>query len=263
MPSSRLFRGVVLAMAGLVLASASTAQLSGAYTIDPAGSGPKNYTTFASASSALSSQGVNGPVVFRVASTTFNESVTFNAAAGTSSTNTVTIIAAGAPATIKATGGRGLSLMGGVRYFTFENLMIQNATSDGLYLSSATAGRVEFCTFKNITVDMPATNTTSISAIESQQARDLTFLDCTFQGGGYTFYSQGMYRGAFDRCVFDGKGKANRVVTPWNANDSDCIFTNCTVKGAGPAGYGLWVDYSGYGIMFWHNTIQPHIIIGT
>ena len=64
-----------------------------------------------------------------------------------------------------------------------------------------------------------------------------------------------MYRGAFDRCVFDGKGMANRVVTPWNANDSDCIFTNCTIKGAGPAGYGLWIDYSGYGIMFWRNTI--------
>ena len=48
-----LLRGAVLGLLVLVLAVWSTAQLSGAYTIDPAGSGAKNYKTFAAAATAL------------------------------------------------------------------------------------------------------------------------------------------------------------------------------------------------------------------
>ena len=84
-----IMKGKVLLSALLVLSlvCASTAQLSGSYTIDPNGSGPSNYISFAAASAALGS-GVSGPVVFTVTSTTFKESVTLNPVTGVSSTNT-------------------------------------------------------------------------------------------------------------------------------------------------------------------------------
>ena len=99
---------LLAALLCLAVGTLCGAQLSGNYTIDPNGSGPTNYTTFAAAAQALSA-GVSGPVVFRVASTTFNESVSLPAVTGVSSTNTVTFVATGArrPESIEDSAGAG------------------------------------------------------------------------------------------------------------------------------------------------------------
>jgi len=249
-----LSRGAVFALLVLGLAVGSTAQLSGAYTIDPTGTGSRNFTTFAAATAALGS-GVSGPVVFTVAPTTFNESVSIPMATGASSTNTITFIATGAPATIQATGAQGLALQAGARYYIFDNLEIKGATSTGIYMAYASNNRVQFCTFRNVLVDMPATSTTSVTCIDQQQAQDIDYEDCWFLGGGRTFYAQGPYRCNFRRCEFDGKSMATQVVNPWNANNSDCLFENCFIHDCGPSGFAIHVGYSGHGVMFWHNTI--------
>jgi hypothetical protein len=122
-------------------------------------------------------------------------------------------------------------------------------------MAYASPNRVEFCTFKNVVVDMPATSSTGINAIDQQQARDITYENCKFLGGGRTFYAQGPYRCNFKGCEFDGKNLATQVVNPWNANNSDCLFENCFIHDCGPSGYAIHVGYSGHGVMFWHNTI--------
>ncbi|WP_373493499.1 HYR domain-containing protein, partial [Aquiflexum sp.] len=68
--------------------------LSGIYTIDPAGTGDRNFTTIQSTVDAMILNGVDGPVVFEIASGIYEEQVLINDIAGGSSTNTVTYVPA-------------------------------------------------------------------------------------------------------------------------------------------------------------------------
>ncbi|MBL7854752.1 MAG: gliding motility-associated C-terminal domain-containing protein, partial [Cyclobacteriaceae bacterium] len=63
--------------------------LTGTYTIDAAGSGANNFTSFTAALDALRNAGVSGPVVFRV-NGNFNEQITLLNVSGSSATNTIT-----------------------------------------------------------------------------------------------------------------------------------------------------------------------------
>jgi len=250
-----LLRGVVCTLLVLGLAGWTTAQLSGNYTIDPAGSGSTNYKTFAAASSALSA-GVSGPVVFTVASTTFKEAVTFNPVTGTSSTNTITFIATGSPAVIDANGAQdALQLINTCSYFTFDNFVIKGFTRYGLSLAGAYNTRATFCTFKNLNIDAPATTSSSVRAVHLYYPDDCTFEDCVFAGGGRVYYTQQINRCFIRRCEFDGKGSASQLVSLWNSNDSDNLYENCFLHDCAASGYGFYVNYSQYGNMFWHNTI--------
>ncbi|WP_169712822.1 hypothetical protein, partial [Algoriphagus faecimaris] len=60
--------------------------LSGTYTIDPSGTGDRNFTTIQSTVDAMILNGVDGPVVFEIASGTYEEQVLINDIAGGSST---------------------------------------------------------------------------------------------------------------------------------------------------------------------------------
>jgi hypothetical protein len=260
MLSRRLFVPLAIVLA----ASAARAQLTpGAYTIDPAGSGPTNYTTWAAAVAALSG-GVSGPgnLTFAVASVTFNESVTFGAVPGTSSTTQVTFIASGAPAVIDCTGlptpSDGLVLPNTLNYLNFENLEIRGFSRYGLHLRgviSPSAMRATFCTFKKIVADAPASTSSTINAVRNEYAFDCNFEECTFKGGGYVGYSQQITRNNYRRCRFDGKNQAAALLAPFNTNDADNLWENCFFYDCGPSGLGLYIDLSSYGNMFWHNTV--------
>ena len=239
----------------LSLACISSAQLSGNYTIDPAGSGPTNYTTFAAAATALGG-GVSGPVVFTVASTTFTEAVTLNPVTGVSTTNTVTFIAVGTPAVIDANGGaNGLTLNTTCSYLIFENLVVQNFTNYGLYMAGGSSTRATFCTFRNCKFDAPATSSSSTRTAYLYYPNDCRFENCVFAGGGYVLYSQQMNRNVFSGCEFDGKKMSSRLIAPYNSNDSDNLYENCFFHDCGPSGLGVYINLSQYGNMFWHNTI--------
>ncbi|MCB8994072.1 MAG: hypothetical protein H6538_00520 [Bacteroidales bacterium] len=62
------------------------AQLSGVKTINPSGG---NYTSFTAAITDLTTQGINGPVIFNVASGTYNEQVVIPEITGASAVNTI------------------------------------------------------------------------------------------------------------------------------------------------------------------------------
>ena len=64
--------------------------LSGTYTIDPTASGANNFTSFADAKFVLEQCGINGPVIFNVASGTYNEQIDLRPISGSSATNTIT-----------------------------------------------------------------------------------------------------------------------------------------------------------------------------
>ena len=239
----------------LSLACVSSAQLSGNYTIDPAGSGPTNYTTFAAATAALAS-GVSGPVVFTVASTTFTEAVSLNPVTGVSAANTVTFKAVGTPAVIDANSASdGLALNTTCSYLNFENLVVQNFTRYGLSMAGGSSTRATFCTFKNCKFDAPASTSSSVRAAHLYYCNDCTFDGCVFAGGGRAFYTQQINRCFMRGCEFDGKGMSSQLVSLWNSNDSDNLYENCFLHDCAATGYGFYVNYSQYGNMFWHNTL--------
>jgi hypothetical protein len=133
-------------IAGLLLASVSVKAvgLSGTYTIDPLGVGSTNYTTFALATAALTTNGVSGPVVFQVAAATFTENVTIGAITGASATNTITILGKGRGATF-IKGGSGTAM-----YLNYSNYVtISGLTMTATGLSSASP--VLFCNYDNYT----------------------------------------------------------------------------------------------------------------
>ncbi|MCF8298874.1 MAG: hypothetical protein K9J13_15100, partial [Saprospiraceae bacterium] len=74
----------------IIFPIALSAQLSGTYTIGTNG----NYSTFTAAVSALTTSGINGPVVFYVDSGTYNEQITIPVISGSSSINTISFIGA-------------------------------------------------------------------------------------------------------------------------------------------------------------------------
>ena len=70
----------------LILSRPTLAQIAGTCTIGPGG----NYPTFASAVTALSSQGINRAVTFNIISGTYIEQIEIPAIAGSNAANTIT-----------------------------------------------------------------------------------------------------------------------------------------------------------------------------
>lgn len=86
-PYNRTFLKI-FALVFLVLPGSLLAQpLNGSYTI---GGPTPNYTTLTNAVTALTSNGVNGPVIFNIASGTYTEHVSIPVITGASATNTIT-----------------------------------------------------------------------------------------------------------------------------------------------------------------------------
>jgi hypothetical protein len=238
----------------LTLAAWSAAQLSGAYTIDPNGSGSKNYKTFALATAALAS-GVSGPVVFSVAPATYNEAVTINPATGMSSTNTVTFAAIGGKAVISAGAANGLTLNGACQYYRFVDLEVTNVTAIALNVAGPSSTKATFCTFQKCKFDAPASTSSSVRSAYLNYCNDMTFEECIFAGGGWSFYTQQINRCFIRRCEFDGKKTSAYLIAPFNSNDADNLWENNFFHDCGPTGRGLYFNWSQYGNLFFHNTI--------
>lgn len=218
-----LRRMVVAAL--MLLTMPAFAQLSGTYTIDPAGSGSTNYTTFSAAVSALTTSGVSGPVTFNVAAGTYNEQVTIGAITGTSATNTVTIQtnpSATSQAILKYTPTASTNYftlkINGSSHVAIKNLNIQN----GGFLSGTTLyGRlVEFggintnITFENNTFNglrkRAGTNAAHIYG-SGVTVDNLTIHNNTFNHGGSGVYIFGSSTSASDNLTmtnntFNGLG---------------------------------------------------------
>ena len=120
---------VALFAAFIFMGSTAFAQMSGSYTIDDgSATAGTNFASFSDFADAIELAGVNGPVTVTVASGSgpYYENVTFDAIAGVSSTNTITINGNGAM--IAASGA--VIELNGADYMTFDDLVV-NATGTG------------------------------------------------------------------------------------------------------------------------------------
>ncbi len=118
--------------------------IAGTYTIDPAGSGANNFTTFTAAVNKLINCGISGPVTFNVANGTYAEKISIPSISGSSATNTVSFVGLDSStckltyASTSGTDNYTLQL-NGAKYFSFKNITFENTgmITSGTYYFAA------------------------------------------------------------------------------------------------------------------------------
>jgi len=206
---SSLYRSVFAAAAILLAGGMASAQLSGTYTIDPSGSGTKNYTSFSAFASALSSNGISANVIVNVASGTYSESVVFNAYNGASSSSTVTINGNGA--TITTTSSKAVIELYQADYITFNNLKVNaagtsNNTKCVLFRSNADHNTFDKCEFivskytgtSNSTAYVAFSNSRTSTRSSGNHGSHNTIKNGKWWNGSTTSKSQGPYYGVVE-----------------------------------------------------------------
>lgn len=178
--------------------STISAQLSGTYSIGSSGS---DYLTISSAVADLSSVGVSGPVVFSLASGTYNEQVVIGEITGSSATNTITFESASGNADdVLLTYGASSTTDNYIIHFSNASHIIVKSlsfeaigTSYGKTLHMSGTGYdilIENCKLKS-----PAT--TSISGnmaviwFDPSASSNIRFLNNEIIGGSYGIYYKG------------------------------------------------------------------------
>ena len=217
----------LLLLLSLVLVTFAHAQLSGTYTINGDASQNPNYTSFSAAATALTTQGISGPVRFEVAPGTYNEYVTLPEIAGASETNRITFIGMGADnQQVVITGNAGYTenamlTLNGTDFVTFENMTITSSSTVNAVLVKMLNGN-ESNHFYNLKL-IGAVATASLDNGKDLVYRtsgswvdlDNEFVGCEFINGYIGLYYQG-----------------HNIYT---LNDGllveDCVFTDQAFKG--------------------------------
>lgn len=144
--------------------------LSGTYTINPAGSGPSNYTSFTAAANALTCGGVTGPVIFNVSNGGYNEQINLTGIPGISATNTVTF--------------KGLN-----NNAALDTIRTTN-TGATIYLGSSYI-RLKYMTILNLNTTV--SSTTANFAIQVGTSSNDSIVNCTVAGTTSWPYNTGYY----------------------------------------------------------------------
>ena len=153
---------------------------SGTFTIDPAGSGTTNFTSFTAAVNAINCGGLSGPVSFLVASGTYNEHVILNAVSGASATNTITFKSATNNASnviltyaSTAAADNYIVMLNGCNYVRFSNISF-NATGvnygNAIVISnSSNLNIIDSCVFNGLNTTSATSN---LALIFSNNSKD-------------------------------------------------------------------------------------------
>jgi len=221
----------------VVLAAPCLAQLSGTYTIDPNGSGTRNFTTFGAAIKALGSSGVNGPVLVRVAGAIFTESWQIPPIKGTSTTNTVTFQGLNPAKTLFLT-----RLRGGTTHIidilkSANNIVIAGfdfvSTTSGVAIQAAdqvTNVEIKSCRFgSGIAGDKTGRGHILVNGLDT--SNDWSIHDNEFNFGAYTY---GIYMNRVRRHhVYRNHFKINGTLFGmwwgdllWNTNNTRNVIYN-------------------------------------
>ncbi|SDD76237.1 Serine protease, subtilase family, partial [Algoriphagus faecimaris] len=190
--------------------------LSGTYTINPSGTGERNFTSIQATVDAMILNGVDGPVVFEIASGTYEEQVLINDIAGGSSTNTVTYE--------PATGNLGdvtiqfSSTVSGDNYvirldnasdLIFRNLNIQ-ATNTSFARTVWSVNRLDNILFEGCRMESPDTGSTNAELgnvrLEPSISTSVRFIDNQLAGGRMGMYYRGGSSSSYRAPGFEFRG---------------------------------------------------------
>jgi len=169
--------------------------MSGSFTINAAGSGATNFTTFTSAINALTCAGINGAVTFNVANGTYNESIVLPAITGSSATNTVTFVSASGVASNVILAGQAAQLytvqMNGASNVSFRKMSFTISTNAAATTSNILFnGGSNFNTFDSCIFNGTAAVTTKyhVYDVAASANHQNTFTNNTFGANGSGIY---------------------------------------------------------------------------
>uniref|UniRef100_UPI00258A52D8 HYR domain-containing protein n=1 Tax=Algoriphagus sp. TaxID=1872435 RepID=UPI00258A52D8 len=163
-------------------------QLSGTYIIGASG----DYTTFNAAVSALTTNGVSGPVIFEVQTGTYSEQVVLGTITGSSATNTITFQSQSGNASdvdIRF-GSTSTSIftvrLEGASHLRFKNLRLTSLNSTNARILAGT-GTINDLIVENVVFTAPATTSTlnsrALVYFDLVSSSNLQFLNNSFNGG--------------------------------------------------------------------------------
>ena len=142
------------------------ASFSGIYTIDPNGTGSRNYTSFTNAINALQAAGVSGATTFQVAAATYNEQIVIPPIPGASATNTITFDGGTGNAASRIisysvnTAYQSVVTLNGADYTKWKNLTINSTNGTYGYCVLFTA-QADYNEISNCVLNTPANTTSS------------------------------------------------------------------------------------------------------
>ncbi len=225
-------------------------QMSGLYVIGTGGS----YTTFYAAASALSSNGVDGPVTFNVLNGTYDGDFTLNSISGTSETNTVTFQSYSGDAedvvlTDSYYYASYVVKFYGADYVTFKNITFDRSTTGSGYtkLIEIRSGTdyitFDNCVFKGYNHNNSSTNYSLIYTYNSDQYDGIVIKNCTFtDGGGYAIDLRNGSTGGTGLEIINNTFTDTYGGIYAKYFDAVTIRGN-TIKGAGLYDTGIRLDY--------------------
>jgi hypothetical protein len=177
--------------------AAALTPLNGTYTV---GTG-QTYTTINQAISAMRTNGISGPVIFQLASQTFNEQFVLPSISGSSATNTVTFQSqTGNPADVTLTfsattlANNYITQLSNAAFTTFRNLTFQ-PTGTNFNRAIWGVNRATNITFENLRITLPAT--TSITEdraailLRPTTSSNIRLLNSVITGGSHGFLHEG------------------------------------------------------------------------
>ncbi len=191
---------------GLITFNAGAQALSGTVTINSAGTGSTNYTSFTAFATAINSVGISGPLVVNVVANSgpYNEQPTFNQISGANASATITINGNGNLLTFNSSSStQPWTLnMAGADYFYFNNLNLQGQGATYAIVCAMNAG-ADNNVFSACTFSAPANGTSSyqvplcfspnaLSATTGgNSGNNNTFTGCQFYSGYYCIWGGG------------------------------------------------------------------------
>jgi len=253
-----------------------TPSISGTYTINPAGTGTSNFTSFNAAINAMLAGGICGPMHFTVAAGTYNNQVIIPNIPGASHINTITFDGVN-PDSCIITGSyatQATVILNAARYVIFKNFRVVN-TAAGNSAGIAAVGTYNRITLFNNRVFVPIQVGTSAQGFgilgtgtangggASAHGGDSLLLDSNVvTGGGYGIYVLGSAINTANRGMQFLNNKivsANYMGAYINAirNPINVINNDIHVLGENYGYYALW-----FGVNSHDNTTVGHRIIG-
>jgi parallel beta-helix repeat protein len=165
--------------------------LIGDYTLDPAGSGDRNFTSFAAASEALTLNGISGAVRFLIADGTYDGQVNLGNVSGVSDTFTITFESANANpdlVTIQHTTDYTLKL-NNAEHYIFKNLTFKTAGDAQVIQVRNRAIDLLFEGLKIVSPTATGSSTTKKAIdISPSFGQNIRVLNSTITGGIYGIY---------------------------------------------------------------------------
>ena len=253
-----------------------TLSISGTYTINPAGTGTSNFTSFNAAINAMLAGGICGPMHFTVAAGTYNNQVIIPNIPGASHINTITFDGVN-PDSCIITGSyatQATVILNAARYVIFKNFRVVN-TAAGNSAGIAAVGNYNRITLFNNRVFVPiqtgtssqgfgilGTGTANGGGASAHGGDSLLIEGNVVTGGGYGIYVNGNAVNTANRGM---QFLNNRIVSAnymgayinGIRNPINVINNDIHVLGENYGYYALW-----FGANSHDNPIVGHRIIG-